>query len=55
MAAEPEGIGRCTDCGSMYAIYRNNEGWHAIGTDGSCQCGNDEFAALSFSETADPA
>ena len=47
MAAETEALGRCTECGMTYAIYRGPDGWRALGTDGSCRCGHREFAVLS--------
>ena len=47
MTAEAEALGRCTECGMTYTVYRGAEGWRALGTDGSCQCGNLEFSVLS--------
>lgn len=47
MTAEAEGLGRCTECGMAYAVYRCSDGWRALGTDGSCRCGNREFTVLS--------
>lgn len=47
MTAQTEALGRCTECGATYAIYEGPEGWRALGTDGSCRCGNGEFAVLS--------
>lgn len=43
---EPEGIGRCTSCGNTYAIQDENGTARPIGTDGTCDCGNDEFETV---------
>jgi hypothetical protein len=47
MAAETEALGRCTECGKTYTLYEDPSGWRALGTDGSCRCGNEEFTVLS--------
>ncbi|MFC6942892.1 hypothetical protein ACFQE8_23530 [Salinirubellus sp. GCM10025818] len=47
MTAETEALGRCTECGQVYAVYRTTESWRALGTDGDCRCGNAEFEILS--------
>lgn len=47
MTAEVEALGRCTECGHVYAVYRLSGCWRALGTDGDCHCGNDEFEVLS--------
>lgn len=47
MTAETQALGRCSECGTAYAIYEGAEGWRALGTDGSCQCGNRDFTVLS--------
>lgn len=47
MTAEADALGRCTECGTTYAIFSSAEGWRALGTDGSCQCGNGDFTVLS--------
>lgn len=47
MTAESEALGQCTECGHIYAVYERSGAWHALGTDGDCHCGNDEFEVLS--------
>lgn len=44
---DPEGIGRCTRCGNTYAIQDENGELRPIGTDGKCDCGNDEFEPVA--------
>lgn len=40
----PEHLGKCTACGEIFAVHQNNDGsLHPAGTDGTCNCGNDEF------------
>lgn len=51
MPIETESLGRCTECGTAYPLYRESEKWHPVGTDGSCQCGNREFTSMSFERT----
>lgn len=41
---EPETFGRCTECGTIYPIQATEgDGLRPVGTDGTCDCGNDEF------------
>ena len=55
MVAETEALGDCAECGNIYAVYRKDEDWYALGTDGDCKCGNDEFTIISDKEVVDPA
>ncbi|NHN46934.1 hypothetical protein G9464_04900 [Halostella sp. JP-L12] len=43
---EPQTFGQCTECGTIYPVQtvRNGE-LRPVGTDGTCSCGNDEFAS----------
>lgn len=50
MTAEAEAMGRCTECGQIYAIYEREGCWRVLGTDGDCHCGNAEFTVLSDPE-----
>ena len=45
---EPQTFGQCTECGTIYPAQtaRNGE-LRPVGTDGTCSCGNDEFASPS--------
>ncbi len=44
---EPQTFGRCTACGTVYAVQRTKEGnIRPVGTDGSCGCGNEQFEPL---------
>lgn len=43
---EPDGFGRCTECADVYPVVETDEGWHPIGTDGTCRCGNAVFTPL---------
>lgn len=47
MTADVDALGRCTVCGKTYAVFKDEENWRALGTDGNCSCGNDEFTLLS--------
>lgn len=41
-------VGECTECGQVYSLQRGADGTVVpMGTDGVCQCGNDEFEPLS--------
>jgi hypothetical protein len=40
---EPETLGRCTECGEIYPVQREDGELRPIGTDGVCECGNDRF------------
>ena len=40
---KPETIARCTACGSTYAAQYEDGELRPIGTDGTCECGNDTF------------
>ena len=51
MAAETDALGKCTECGKTYAVFRAEEDWHPVGTDGTCSCGNGEFTALADSDS----
>lgn len=43
-------VGECTECGQVYSLQTGADGDVVpLGTDGICQCGNDEFEP--FSET----
>lgn len=44
----PTKLGACTDCGATYPIHGKEDTWHPIGTDGTCTCGNDEFAPFNL-------
>lgn len=48
--ATPSGLGRCTDCEAVYPIRRSGEGWRAVGTDGTCRCGGDQFTLMKSEE-----
>lgn len=50
MTAEAEALGECTECQTVYPVYEQDETWHALGTDGGCRCGNDEFTVFSAEE-----
>lgn len=42
---EPQTFGRCTECGTVYPAQIAPGGEvRPVGTDGTCHCGNDEFA-----------
>lgn len=47
MTAESEALGKCKECGQIYAVYERSGRWRALGTDGDCRCGNGEFEVLS--------
>ncbi|WP_436923002.1 hypothetical protein [Halosimplex amylolyticum] len=41
-------VGECTECGQVYSLQTGADGSVVpLGTDGTCQCGNDEFEPLS--------
>lgn len=41
---DPGEILECTECGRIYSGAKTSDGGvHPAGTDGSCNCGNDEF------------
>lgn len=40
---EPVTLGRCTECWQVYPAQLSGDGLRPIGTDGTCNCGNDEF------------
>lgn len=43
---EPELVGQCTECDAVYPVQTTvNDTLRPIGTDGTCECGNDEFRA----------
>ncbi len=48
----PSGLGRCTDCGAVYPVCRSDAGWRAVGTDGTCRCGGDQFTLMEPEEPA---
>jgi hypothetical protein len=48
----PSGLGRCTDCEAVYPVCRSDEGWRAVGTDGTCRCGGDQFTLMKPDEPA---
>ena len=42
---EPQTFGQCTECGTVYPAQIAPSGEvRPVGTDGTCHCGNDEFA-----------
>jgi hypothetical protein len=45
--ATPSGLGQCTDCEAVYPIRRYGGDWRAVGTDGTCRCGGDEFRLMN--------
>jgi hypothetical protein len=47
MTAETEALGKCTECGKVYAVYQEGERWRVLGTGGGCSCGSDELTVLS--------
>ncbi|MCD2201433.1 MULTISPECIES: hypothetical protein [unclassified Halobacterium] len=42
----PDVIVGCTDCSSTYPAQQAGDGYRPIGTDGTCDCGNDEFEPI---------
>lgn len=45
---DPEGLGRCTECGSVYPVQQaGNDRVRPIGTHGACRCGNTEFTPVN--------
>lgn len=41
---EPETFGQCTECGAIYPAQNpTDDTLRPVGTDGTCDCGNDEF------------
>lgn len=45
---DPHTVGECTDCGSVYPVQRDEDGeLRPIGTEGVCDCGNDEFEPIT--------
>lgn len=48
----PSGLGRCTDCEAAYPVCRSDGGWRAVGTDGTCRCGGDQFTLMKPEEPA---
>ncbi len=41
---DPDVFARCADCGKIYPAQETTNGsYRPIGTDGSCNCGNEEF------------
>ncbi|MFC7141633.1 hypothetical protein ACFQMA_17570 [Halosimplex aquaticum] len=41
-------VGECTECGQVYSLQMGADGAVVpLGTDGTCQCGNDEFEPLT--------
>jgi hypothetical protein len=47
---QPTKLGECAECGQTYPIHRTDEGWHPVGTDGTCACGNDEIVPFDSEE-----
>lgn len=47
-AADPNGLGRCTACESVYPVRRIEDGWRAVGTDGRCRCGGEDFVPIEL-------
>ncbi|SFR93566.1 hypothetical protein SAMN05216559_1323 [Halomicrobium zhouii] len=44
----PQTLGRCSECGSVYPVQTTASGeLRPIGTDGGCECGNDDFEPVS--------
>ena len=44
----PEAFGKCTECGAIYPVQSNENGeYRPVGTDGTCDCGNDRFESVS--------
>ena len=43
----PDVIVGCTDCNSTYPAQLAGDGYRPIGTDGTCDCGNDEFEPIN--------
>lgn len=40
----PETAAMCSACGNVYPVQETDEGdLRPVGTDGTCECGNDEF------------
>jgi hypothetical protein len=45
---DPEMLGSCRECGSVYPVQGSVDGdLRPIGTGGSCDCGNADFELLS--------
>lgn len=45
---EPEAIGRCTECGTIFPVQETDDGnLRPVGTDGTCTCGNATFEPRS--------
>lgn len=42
----PNGLGLCASCGAVYPVRRQGDDWRAIGTDGACRCGEDDFRLM---------
>ncbi len=48
LGMNPEALGQCTKCGKLYPVLKTErEELHPVGTDGSCKCGNTDFALPS--------
>jgi hypothetical protein len=47
VGGDPQTFGQCTECGAIYPVQRTENGeLRPVGTDGTCNCGNDEFDSV---------
>ena len=47
-ATDPDTLGACSDCSTIYQLRRTADHWYPIGTAGECQCGNSVFTPLQM-------
>lgn len=49
---EPQTLGKCTKCGSVYPVQETAAGEiRPIGTNGGCRCGNTDFEVEDTDES----
>lgn len=45
---DPQTLGQCSVCENIYPVQRTADGeLRPIGTEGGCECGNDEFVLVT--------
>jgi predicted nucleic acid-binding Zn-ribbon protein len=47
MGGEPQTVAQCTACGRVYPAQADDGRLRPIGTEGTCECGNDEFVQMT--------